>query len=109
MVITPIKFKNCTSMVVDIINKTLDTTAIVKKIPITSSPIEPYYILILMVTLRKKLGTSIIFGKVDQNTNLLPLELNKSLKMYIPISCLRKTKHFLLLMSSSKLLVEQLL
>jgi hypothetical protein len=38
-------------MVVDIINKTLDTTAIVKMI--LTSPTEPYCILILMVTLRK--------------------------------------------------------
>jgi hypothetical protein len=50
-------------MVVDIINKTLDTTAIVK-IPILTSPTEPYYILILMVTFTK--GTSIILEKVDQ-------------------------------------------
>jgi hypothetical protein len=47
-------------MVVDIINKTLDTTAIVK-IPILTSPIEPYCILILMVTLRKELA--LFFGK----------------------------------------------
>lgn len=74
--------KNCTSMVVDIINKTLDTTAIVKKsdTDITYRTIlYPYF----DNHFYEKLGTSIIFGKkVDQlGTKIfLPFELLKSLK-----------------------------
>ena len=74
--------KNCTSMVVDIINKTLDTTAIVKKVDtdITYRTIlYPYF----DHHFYEKLGTSIIFGKkVDgMGTQLfLPFELEKSLK-----------------------------
>ena len=74
--------KNCTSMVVDIINKTLDTTAIVKN---TDTDISYRTILYPYFDghFYEKLGTSIIFGKkVDQlGTQIfLPLELNKSLK-----------------------------
>ena len=74
--------KNCTSMVVDIINKTLDTIAIVKNIDtdITYRTIlYPYF----DGHFYEKLGTSIIFGKkVDQlGTKIfLPFELQKSLK-----------------------------
>nr|WP_315233684.1 DUF4105 domain-containing protein [uncultured Flavobacterium sp.] len=74
--------KNCTSMVVDIINKTLDTIAIVKKsdTDITYRTIlYPYF----DNHFYEKLGTSIIFGKkVDgMGTQLfLPFELQKSLK-----------------------------
>ena len=74
--------KNCTSMVVDMINKTLDTTAIVKKADtdITYRTILfPYF----DNHFYEKLGTSIIFGKkVDQlGTQIfLPFELQKSLK-----------------------------
>ncbi len=74
--------KNCTSMVVDIINKTLDTTAIVKNedTDITYRTIlYPYF----DNHFYEKLGTSIIFGKkVDGlGTQLfLPFELQKSLK-----------------------------
>ncbi|MDP3679675.1 MAG: DUF4105 domain-containing protein [Flavobacterium sp.] len=74
--------KNCTSMVVDIINKTLDTTAIVKNADtdITYRTIlYPYF----DNHFYEKLGTSIIFGKkVDgMGTQLfLPFELQKSLK-----------------------------
>jgi hypothetical protein len=74
--------KNCTSMVVDIINKTLDTTAIVKNADtdITYRAIlYPYF----DNHFYEKLGTSIIFGKkVDGlGTQLfLPFELQKSLK-----------------------------
>lgn len=74
--------KNCTSMVVDIINKTLDTTAIVK-----NTDTEITYRTILYPYFDghfyEKLGTSIIFGKkVDQlGTQIfLPFELQKSLK-----------------------------
>jgi len=74
--------KNCTSMVVDIINKTLSTTAIVK-----NSDTDITYRTILYPYFDghfyEKLGTSIIFGKkVDQlGTQIfLPFELNKSLK-----------------------------
>jgi hypothetical protein len=90
-------------MVVDIINKTLDTTAIVK-IPILTSPIEPYCILILMVTFTKNWELALFFGKVDQlGTQIfLPLELNKSLKTVQFNQLLaRKTKHFLPLMRPS--------
>ena len=74
--------KNCTSMVVDILNKTLDTTAIVKKADtdITYRTIlYPYF----DGHFYEKLGTSIIFGtKVDRlGTQIfLPFELQKSLK-----------------------------
>lgn len=74
--------KNCTSMVVDIINKTLDTTAIVKNnnTDITYRTIlYPYF----DHHFYEKLGTSIIFGKkVDElGTKIfLPFELQKSLK-----------------------------
>jgi len=74
--------KNCTSMVVDIINKTLDTIAIVKNADtdITYRTILfPYF----DNHFYEKLGTSIIFGKkVDAlGTQIfLPFELQKSLK-----------------------------
>jgi hypothetical protein len=74
--------KNCTSMVVDIINTTLDTTAIVKNEDTNSTYrtiLYPYF----DNHFYEKLGTSIIFGtKVDQlGTKLfLPFELQKSLK-----------------------------
>ncbi|MNF75952.1 hypothetical protein D3C84_580460 [compost metagenome] len=74
--------KNCTSMVVDVINKTLDTIAIVK-----NTDTEITYRTILYPYFDnhfyEKLGTSIIFGtKVDDlGTQLfLPFELQKSLK-----------------------------
>ncbi|CAM4157238.1 DUF4105 domain-containing protein [Flavobacterium sinopsychrotolerans] len=74
--------KNCTSMVVDIINKTLDTVAIVKN---TDTDITYRTILYPYFDghFYEKLGTSIIFGKkVDQlGTKIfLPFELQKSLK-----------------------------
>lgn len=74
--------KNCTSMVVDIINKTLDSVTIVKKTDtnITYRTIlYPYF----DNHFYERLGTSIIFGKkVDQlGTKIfLPFELQKSLK-----------------------------
>ncbi|MFV5694981.1 DUF4105 domain-containing protein [Flavobacterium sp. LB3P122] len=74
--------KNCTSMVVDIINKTLDTVAIVKK-----SDTEITYRTILYPYFDnhfyEKLGTSIIFGKKVDGLGtqiFLPFELQKSLK-----------------------------
>ncbi|WP_035667917.1 DUF4105 domain-containing protein [Flavobacterium sp. 83] len=74
--------KNCTSMVVDIINKTLDTVAIVKN---TDTDITYRTILYPYFDnhFYEKLGTSIIFGKkVDKlGTQIfLPFELQKSLK-----------------------------
>lgn len=74
--------KNCTSMVVDIINRTLDTIAIVKN---TDTDITYRTILYPYFDhhFYEKLGTSIIFGKkVDAlGTQIfLPLELYKSLK-----------------------------
>ena len=74
--------KNCTSMVVDIINKTLDTDAIVKN---TDTDITYRTILYPYFDghFYEKLGTSIIFGKkVDQlgSKIFLPFELQKSLK-----------------------------
>ncbi|PRZ20059.1 Lnb N-terminal periplasmic domain-containing protein [Flavobacterium granuli] len=74
--------KNCTSMVVDIINKTLDTIAIVKN---TDTDITYRTILYPYFDhhFYEQLGTSIIFGKkVDAlGTQIfLPLELYKSLK-----------------------------
>ena len=73
--------KNCTSMVVDIINKTLDTVAIVKN---TDTDITYRTILYPYFDghFYEKLGTSIIFGKkVDQlgSKIFLPFELQKSL------------------------------
>lgn len=73
--------KNCTSMVVDILNKTLNTTAIVKKTDTNISYrtiLYPYF----DGHFYEKLGTSIIFGtKVDRlGTQIfLPFELQKSL------------------------------
>jgi hypothetical protein len=74
--------KNCTSMVVDIINKTLDTVAVVKN---TDTDITYRTILYPYFDnhFYEKLGTSIIFGKkVDRlGTQIfLPFELQKSLK-----------------------------
>ena len=74
--------KNCTSMVVDIINKTLDSKVIIKKedTDLTyRSILYPYF----DGHFYEKLGTSIIFGKkVDQlGTQIfLPYELQKSLE-----------------------------
>jgi len=74
--------KNCTSMVVEILNKTLGSQIIVKKTDtdITyRSILYPYF----DNSFYEKLGTSIIFGKkVDEyGTKIfLPLELHKSLK-----------------------------
>lgn len=75
--------KNCTSMVVDIINKTLGTTVIVKKADTElsyRSILFPYF----DHHFYEKLGTSVIFGtKVDAlgNKLFLPLELQKSLQL----------------------------
>ena len=74
--------KNCTSMVVEIINKTLDTAAIVKN---TDTDITYRTILYPYFDghFYEKLGTSIIFGqKVDQlgSKIFLPYELQKNLK-----------------------------
>lgn len=75
--------KNCTSMVVDIINKTLGNNIITKKTDIDlsyRSILFPYFDNHFF----EKLGTSIIFGsKVDApGTKLfLPLELQKSLTL----------------------------
>ena len=75
--------KNCTSMVVDIINKTLGSNIITKKVDTDltyRSILFPYF----DYHFYEKLGTSIIFGsKVDQlGTKLfLPQELQKSLKL----------------------------
>ena len=75
--------KNCTSMVVAILNKTLESDVITKKIDTNKtyrSILYPYF----NGSFYEKLGTSIIFGKkVDEyGTRLfLPLELHKSLKM----------------------------
>ncbi|KAF2333098.1 lipoprotein N-acyltransferase Lnb domain-containing protein [Flavobacterium daemonense] len=74
--------KNCTSMVVDIINKTLNGTIITKKgdTDITyRSTLFPYF----DGHFYEKLGTSIIFGtKVDQLATriFLPFELKNSLE-----------------------------
>jgi hypothetical protein len=74
--------KNCTSMVVEILNKTLGSQIIVKKTDTDKtyrSILYPYF----DNSFYEKLGTSIIFGKkVDQyGTKIfLPLELHKSLK-----------------------------
>ncbi|MES2239825.1 MAG: DUF4105 domain-containing protein [Bacteroidota bacterium] len=75
--------KNCTSMVVDIINKTLGATVITKKTDRElsyRSILFPYF----DHHFYEKLGTSIIFGtKVDAlgDRLFLPLELQKSLKL----------------------------
>lgn len=75
--------KNCTSMVVDIINKTLGQAVITKKTDTEltyRSILYPYF----DNHFYEKLGTSIIFGtKVDaKGTKIfLPLELQKSLKL----------------------------
>jgi hypothetical protein len=74
--------KNCTSMVVDLINKTVNKTVIKKKADTEStyrSILYPYF----DNHFYEKLGTSIIFGKkVDQyGTKIfLPFELHKALK-----------------------------
>ncbi len=75
--------KNCTTMVVDLLNKTLGDKVIVKKTDtdVTYRAIlYPYF----ENSFYEKLGTSIIFGKkVDENGSniFLPLELHKSLKL----------------------------
>jgi hypothetical protein len=75
--------KNCTSMVVDILNKTLGSNVIIKKTDRDKtyrSILYPYF----DTSFYEKLGTSIIFGKkVDEyGTRIfLPLELHKSLKL----------------------------
>ncbi|MGA9637675.1 DUF4105 domain-containing protein [Flavobacterium sp.] len=75
--------KNCTSMVVNIINKTLGTKAITKNIDTTATYrriLYPYF----DNHFYEKLGTSIIFGtKVDQIGDhiFLPLELMENLKL----------------------------
>jgi len=75
--------KNCTSMVVEILNKTLGSNVIVKKVDTDKtyrSILYPYF----DNSFYEKLGTSIIFGKkVDEQGNriFLPLELQKSLKL----------------------------
>lgn len=74
---------NCTSKVVDVINKTLNARVIVKKTDTDQtyrSILFPYF----DNHFYEKLGTSIIFGpKVDQmGTKIfLPFELQKSLKL----------------------------
>ncbi len=74
--------KNCTSMVVDILNATLGSTVIEKKVDtdITyRTVLYPYF----KNQFYYKLGISIIFGtKVDQNATklFLPFELLESLK-----------------------------
>ena len=75
--------KNCTSMVVEILNKTLGSNVIVKKVDTDKtyrSILYPYF----DNSFYEKLGTSIIFGKkVDEKGSriFLPLELQKSLKL----------------------------
>jgi hypothetical protein len=74
--------KNCTSMVVDVVNNTLGSTVITKKEDTNltyRSILYPYF----DGHFYEKLGTSIIFGtKVDQKGTqiFLPLELKKSLE-----------------------------
>lgn len=74
--------KNCTSMVVDILNKTLGSKIITKKLDTDKtyrSILFPYFDNFFY----EKLGTSIIFGtKVDDYSNhiFLPFELLKSLQ-----------------------------
>lgn len=75
--------KNCTSMVVDMLNKTLGSELIVKKTDTDKTYrtiLYPYF----DNSFYEKLGTSIIFGaKVDgYGTQIfLPLELKKSLEL----------------------------
>lgn len=75
--------KNCTSMVVNLLNKTLGSNVVVKKTDTDKTYrtiLYPYF----ENSFYEKLGTSIIFGKkVDQlGTSLfLPFELQKSLKV----------------------------
>ncbi|WP_366184760.1 DUF4105 domain-containing protein [Flavobacterium ovatum] len=75
--------KNCTSMVVDIVNKTLGETSIIKKTDTNltyRSILYPYF----DHHFYEKLGTSIIFGtKVDEVGNhlFLPLELMENLNL----------------------------
>ena len=75
--------KNCTSMVVDMLNKTLGSNLVIKKTDTDKTYrtiLYPYF----DNSFYEKLGTSIIFGKkVDQlGTRLfLPFELQKSLKV----------------------------
>jgi hypothetical protein len=74
---------NCTSKVVDVINKTLNAKVITKKIDTDQtyrSILFPYF----DNHFYEKLGTSIVFGtKVDQMGSkiFLPFELQKSLKL----------------------------
>jgi hypothetical protein len=74
--------KNCTSMVVDILNKTLGAQIITKKLDTDKTYrtiLFPYFDNFFY----EKLGTSIIFGtKVDEYSNhiFLPFELLKSLE-----------------------------
>ncbi|HWS60018.1 MAG TPA: DUF4105 domain-containing protein [Flavobacterium sp.] len=74
--------KNCTSMAVDILNKTLGSNIIVKTFETDKtyrSILFPYFDNFFF----EQLGTSIIFGaKVDQYSNhiFLPFELHKSLQ-----------------------------
>lgn len=74
--------KNCTSMVVDILNKTLKSKIIIKDFDTDKtyrSILFPYFDNFFY----EKLGTSIIFGtKVDEYSNhiFLPFELHKSLQ-----------------------------
>lgn len=75
--------KNCTSMVVEILNKNLGSNVIVKKVDTEKtyrSILFPYF----DGSFFEKLGTSIIFGnKVDEKGDriFLPFELQKSLKL----------------------------
>jgi len=75
--------KNCTSMVVDLLNKTLGSNLVIKKTDTDKTYrtiLYPYF----ENSFYEKLGTSIIFGKkVDQlgTTLFLPFELQKSLKV----------------------------
>jgi len=74
--------KNCTSMVVDILNKTLESEIIIKDFDTNltyRSILFPYFDNFFY----EQLGTSIIFGtKVDEPSNhiFLPFELHKSLQ-----------------------------
>ena len=74
--------RNCTSMVVEMMNKTLESNIVVKKTDTDKtyrSILYPYF----DNSFYQKLGTSIIFGKkVDEyGTQIfLPFELHKSLK-----------------------------
>lgn len=74
---------NCTSKVVDVINKTLNSEVITKKVDTNQtyrSILFPYF----DNHFYEKLGTSIVFGtKVDQMGSkiFLPFELQKSLKL----------------------------